>query len=172
LSAIRSTSQLTAALVCVVLLSTSSAQTPAGSGTAPSFARAPGAGGIDFVLDNGATADKRVIETMPGGLAVFDADGAGSVDVFLANGVDPATGSKTDPRYWNRLYRNTGDGTFTDVTERAGLRGDGFAMGAVAADFDNDGHIDLFVPGVGIHTLYRNKGDGTVEDVTRAAGSR
>ncbi len=170
MSATRFTSVLTAALACVALLSVPSAQTRAGTGTVPSFERVPRGGGMDFVLDNGATAGKRVIETMPGGLAVFDADGDGAVDVFLANGVDPTTGSKADPRYWNRLYRNRGDGTFTDVTERAGLRGDGFAMGAVAADFDNDGHIDIFVPGVGTHTLYRNKGDGTFEDVTRAAG--
>lgn len=140
------------------------------SGGVPTFERAADAAGIDFVLHNGATPDKRVIETMTGGLAVFDADGDGLVDVFLANGVDPASGSKRDPRYWNRLYRNTGNGTFADVTEKAGLAGSGFAMGAAAGDYDNDGHIDLFVPGVATHTLYRNKGDGSFEDVTTAAG--
>lgn len=162
------------ALAALTLAATLSAQPASGpssaSGAPPTFERVADAAGIGFVLNNGATPDKRVIETMPGGLAVFDADGDGFVDVFLANGVDPVTGSKDDPRYWNRLYRNTGTGTFTDVTERAGLEGAGFAMGAAAGDFDNDGHIDLFVPGVGVHTLYRNRGDGTFENVTRAAG--
>lgn len=156
----------TAGVAVLALVAGAGAQ----SGTGPTFARAANAAGIDFVLHNGATPDKRVIETMTGGLAVFDADGDGFVDVFLANGVDPATGSKRDPRYWNRLYRNKGDGTFTDVTERAGLAGSGFAMGAAAGDFDNDGHVDLFVPGVAAHSLYRNRGDGTFEDVTKAAG--
>jgi enediyne biosynthesis protein E4 len=137
---------------------------------APTFAPVPDEAGITFVLRNGATPEKRVIETMPGGLAAFDYDGDGHLDLFFANGLDPATGSKDHPAYWNRLYRNRGDGTFEDVTERAGVQGRGFSMGAVAGDFDNDGHVDLFVPGVGAHSLYRNRGDGTFEDVTRAAG--
>lgn len=136
----------------------------------PRFERADNDAGVDFVLQNGATAGKRVIETMPGGLAAFDFDGDGFVDLFFANGVDPVDGSKSDPRFWNRLYRNRGDGTFADVTEKAGLQGRGFGMGAAAGDFDNDGHTDLFVPGVATHTLYRNRGDGTFEDVTKAAG--
>jgi enediyne biosynthesis protein E4 len=136
----------------------------------PSLEPVPENAGIRFVLNHGPTPDKRVIETMPGGLAAFDFDGDGHLDLYFANGVDPGTGSKTEPRYWNRLYRNRGDGTFEDVTERAGVRGNGFSMGAVAGDFDNDGHVDLFVPGVGTHTLYRNRGDGTFDDVTRAAG--
>jgi hypothetical protein len=77
---------------------------------------------------------------------------------------------KDDPRYWNRLYRNEGGGTFRDVTERAGVRGEGYSMGAAAADFDNDGATDLYVTGVNRNILYRNRGDGTFVDVTRDAG--
>ena len=166
MSASRITAPAIAALVCSAFLAVPAAQPP----SFPTFERLQDAGGIAFVLANGATPEKRVIETMPGGLAVFDYDNDGLVDVFLPNGVDPADGSKRDPRYWNRLYRNTGAGTFVDVTDAAGLRGEGFGMGAAAGDFDNDGRIDLFVPGVGSHTLYRNLGDGRFEDITKAAG--
>ncbi len=167
-------SALAAAAVLVLGLTAVSSATqrpPAGTPDAgPRLERLADAGGIDFVLNNGATPDKRIIETMPGGLAAFDFDGDGLTDLFFANGVDPATGEKTAAPYWNRLYRNLGRLRFEDVTKKAGLEGRGFGMGAAAADYDNDGHVDLFVPGVGTHTLYRNRGDGTFEDVTAAAG--
>jgi len=78
--------------------------------------------------------------------------------------------SKSSPSYWNRLYRNNGDGTFTDVTERAGVAGEGYGMAVAVGDYDNDGRSDLFVAGVNRNILYHNNGDGTFSDVTRQAG--
>jgi hypothetical protein len=114
---------------------------------------------------------------MGGGVAIFDFDGDGWMDLFFVNGAklqDPmppgAAPDKRDPAYWNRLYRNNRDGTFTDVTEHSGLRGAGYSMGVAAGDYDNDGHVDLFVTGYGHNTLYHNNGDGTFTDVTAKAG--
>ncbi len=126
--------------------------------------------GIDFVLRNGATPEKRQIETMAGGVALFDYDGDGLLDVFFTNGATQPGLLKDSPAWWNRLYRNRGQGVFEDVTARAGVRGEGFSMGAAVADYDNDGHADLFVAGVGRNILYRNRGDGSFEDVTTKAG--
>jgi len=128
------------------------------------------ASGIRFVLDNGTTPDKAVIEAVLGGVALFDFDNDGRLDVFFTNGARIPGLRKDDPRFWNRLYRNQGDGTFRDVTESAGVRGEGYSMGAAAADFDNDGWTDLYVTGVNRNILYRNQGDGTFADVTERAG--
>lgn len=126
--------------------------------------------GVDFVLRNHPTPEKRMIETMAGGLAVFDFNGDGRADIYLTNGAEIPSLEKTAPKYWNRLYRNDGGLRFTDVTEEAGVRGLGYDMGAAAADYDNDGDIDLLVAGVFRLVLYRNRGDGTFEDATVAAG--
>jgi hypothetical protein len=126
--------------------------------------------GIDFVLHNCPTAQKRMIETMAGGLAVFDYDGDGRPDIFFTNGADLPSLSKTGPQYWNRLYRNEGNMKFRDVTEEAGVAGEGYSMGAAAGDFDNDGKPDLFVAGVNRNLLYHNIGRGKFEDVTEKAG--
>lgn len=109
---------------------------------------------------------------MPGGVAVFDYNNDGRPDIFFTNGAASPTLKKTFPQDSNRLYRNDGGLKFTDVTEKAGVAGDGYAMGAAAADYDNDGDADLFVAGVFRHALYRNRGDGTFEDVTAKAGVR
>ncbi len=126
--------------------------------------------GIAFTLLNSATAEKHQIESMPGGVAVLDYDGDGRPDLFFANGASQPTLEKTDASFYNRLYRNRGDGTFEHVTEKAGVRGAGFSMAAAAADYDNDGRPDLFVAGVNRNILYHNRGDGTFEDVTAKAG--
>ena len=136
----------------------------------PQFSNVQPESGIGFTLANAPTTGKRLIETMPGGLAAFDFDGDGRVDLFFANGNATSAAAKAGPPFHNRLYRNLGEFRFEDVTEAAGLQGRGFAMGAAAADFDNDGDPDLFVPGVGQPTLYRNAGNGRFEDITTAAG--
>ena len=126
--------------------------------------------GIRFVLENDPTARKHLVETMAGGVAAFDYDGDGLTDIYFTNGGSLPSLEKTSPRYWNRLYRNLGGFRFQDVTESAGVAGAGYSMGAAAADYDNDGHVDLFVAGVGRNILYHNRGDGTFEDVTQQAG--
>jgi hypothetical protein len=136
--------------------------------------------GIAFTQANSATPEKYLIETMGGGVALFDYDGDGRLDVFFTNGArlqNPmppgASPDKSDARFWNRLYRQQPDGAFTDVTERAGLSGaaqNRYGMGVATGDFDNDGHVDLYVTGYGGNTLYRNNGDGTFADVTARAG--
>jgi enediyne biosynthesis protein E4 len=125
---------------------------------------------IDFTLDNSETSRRHAPETMAGGVAVFDFDNDGNADIFFTNGADIRTLKKDAPKYWNRLFRGKGDGTFTDVTEKAGLQGTGYDTGVAIGDFDNDGNKDLFLAGVYRNTLYRNRGDGTFEDVTGKAG--
>lgn len=110
------------------------------------------------------------VESLPGGLGVIDFDNDGWPDVFCVNGASLPSLVKTGPEYSNRLYRNNRDGTFTDVTQKAGLAGQGYGMGVAVGDYDNDGHEDLFVVGVHANYLYRNRGDGTFEDVTERAG--
>ena len=134
------------------------------------FVEGARAAGLDFVLRNGATGRKFQVETLPGGLGVIDFDGDGWPDIFCTNGARLPDLVKSGPEYWNRLYRNNRDGTFSDVTTHAGLQGTGYSMGVAVGDYDNDGHEDLFVTGVHGNHLYRNNGDGTFSDVTRAAG--
>ena len=128
------------------------------------------ASGVRFLLEHSPTAEKHLIETMPGGLAAFDYDGDRRPDLYFTNGASVPTLVKNSPTHWNRLYRNDGGMRFTDVTERAGVTGRGYSMGAAAADYDNDGDIDLFVAGVHRNILYRNTGRGSFEDVTERAG--
>jgi enediyne biosynthesis protein E4 len=128
------------------------------------------AAGLRFVYEHSPTPAKHFVESVPGGVAVFDYNGDGRPDVFFTNGANVPSLEKTFPRHANRLYRNDGDMRFTDVTEAAGVRGVGYAIGAAAADYDNDGRVDLFVAGVRANQLLRNRGDGRFEDVTKTAG--
>ena len=125
---------------------------------------------IGFKEKNSVSPERYSIETMTGGVAVFDYNNDGWLDIFFVNGAAIPSLEKADPSYWNRLYRNNGDGTFTDVTESAGLKGIGYSMGVAAGDYDNDGHVDLYVTGVNRNQLFHNNGDGTFTDVTERAG--
>jgi hypothetical protein len=128
--------------------------------------------GLGFTHEYSPTAEKHLIESVPGGVAVFDADNDGRPDVFFTNGATSPGLVKSGERFANRLFHNDGGGRFTDITARAGVAGVGYAMGVAAADFDNDGHVDLFVTGVDRHQLLRNLGDGRFEDVTARTGIR
>ena len=125
---------------------------------------------IDFQLDSSETPERHAPETMAGGVAVFDYNNDGKLDIFFTNGANIKTLKKDSPKYYNRLFENDGHGHFTDVTEKAGLRGTGFDVGAAVGDYDNDGYEDIFVAGVYHNTLYHNNGDGTFTDVTAKAG--
>jgi len=125
---------------------------------------------LDMTVRTGATGSKHLIETMTAGVAVFDYDNDGWPDIFVANGATVPSLIKADSSYANRLFHNNRDGTFSDVTTRAGVAGTGYSMGVAAGDFDNDGNVDLFVTGVRANILLRNRGDGTFEDVTAKAG--
>ena len=129
--------------------------------------------GINFKHAASKTSLKYLLETMGGGVAMFDYDNDGRMDLFFTNGAalkEPMAKDelpdKSQPKYWNRLYQQKSDGTFTDVTERAGLKGVSYSMGAAAADYDNDGYCDLFVTGYKAINLYHNNRDGTFSDVT------
>jgi len=104
--------------------------------------------GIRFRLKNSVSPRRYSIETMLGGVAVFDYNNDGLLDLFLTNGAAIPSLEKTDPTHWNRLYRNNGDGTFSDFTEQAGVQGIGYSMGVAAGDYDNDGFVDLYITGV------------------------
>ena len=143
----------------------------------PRFINVTAHSNLHFFNQASHTSRKYLPETMVGGVAMFDYNGDGLVDLFFVNGAalkDPMRAGdvpdKSDPKYWNRLYRNNGDGTYTDVTQKAGVQGSGFGMGVAAGDYDNDGLPDLYVTAVGSNTLYHNNGDGTFSDVTQAAG--
>ncbi len=133
--------------------------------------------GIHFKHEASPTSRKYLLETMGSGVALFDFDNDGRLDIFFANGAhlnDPmpkgAIPQKDAPKYWNRLYHQKADGTFEDVTEKAGLAGIGYCTGVAVSDYDNDGYEDLFVAGYGRSTLYHNNGNGTFTDVTDNAG--
>ena len=141
------------------------------------FVDVTSASGVHFLNVASHTSKKYLPETMGSGVALFDYDNDGRLDIFFVNGApltDPtakgAIPQKSGPKDWNRLYHQKQDGTFEDVTERAGLQGVGYGMGVASADYDNDGYEDLYVTSYGGNKLYHNNGDGTFTDVTEKAG--
>lgn len=125
--------------------------------------------GVVFEHTNGASGSFHIVETVCAGLALFDYDSDGDVDVYFLNGAfhdDPQNTSA--PR--NALYRNDGRWQFTDVTRQAGVGDTGFGLGVAVGDYDNDGHPDLYLNNYGPNVMYRNNGDGTFSDVTRQTG--
>ncbi len=143
----------------------------------PVFADVTARCGVNFRCNAAKTTQKYLIEAMTGGVAMFDYDGDGWLDLFFVNGAalqDPMpvgkSPDKSDPKFWNRLYRNNRDGTFSDVTVKAGVKGHSYGMGVSVADYDNDGRADFYVTNYGPNILYHNNGDGTFTDVTERAG--
>lgn len=126
--------------------------------------------GIHFVHDNAATPQKYLIETMGAGCGWIDYNNDGFMDLYLVNGAATPIYTPKQPLR-SALYRNNGDGSFTDVTARAGVGAEGlFGMGVAVGDYDNDGFPDLYVLGYNRCILYHNNGDGTFTDVTARAG--
>ena len=140
------------------------------TGTAIRFEDITGRSGLQFTTDSSPTPNKNQPETMVSGIGLIDYDNDGWLDIFIINGAAIPSLKKESPRYYNRLFHNNRDGTFTDVTEKAGLAGDGYDMGIAIGDFDNDGWEDIYVASVTKNHLYRNNGDGTFTDVTDKAG--
>jgi hypothetical protein len=134
------------------------------------FENVAGKAGVNFITRNSPTPNKNQVETMVAGVGLLDYDGDGWLDIYLVNGAAIPSLQKESPAYWNRLYRNNHDGTFTDVTERAGVAGAGYGMGVAIGDFDNDGRPDIFLANVTGNQLFHNNGDGTFTDVTAKAG--
>jgi len=128
--------------------------------------------GVKFITANGPTENKNQPQTMVGGVALLDYDGDGYLDIYLVGGAAIPSLKKESPAYWNRLYHNNRDGTFTDVTEKAGLAGAGYGSGVAVGDYDNDGWPDIFLANVTGNQLFHNNGDGTFSDVTDKAGLR
>jgi enediyne biosynthesis protein E4 len=134
------------------------------------FEEVASARGVRFVTNSSRSPHKHQPETMVAGVALFDYDNDGWLDIYAVNGARLTSLDKTGPEFWNRLFHNNGDGTFTDVTEKAGVAGRGYDLGVTTGDFDNDGYADLFVSGLRRNTLFHNNGDGTFTDVTEKAG--
>jgi len=128
---------------------------------------------FSYISNNDFTGTKYFPQPMCGGIAILDFDGDGKMDIFFTNGAKLPELKKTDESFYNCLLRNKGDGTFEDVTRKAGVAGENidFSYGVAAGDYDNDGYPDLFLCNTGKNTLYHNNGDGTFSDVTDESGA-
>jgi enediyne biosynthesis protein E4 len=150
----------------VLIASASSGSTA----TSIRFQDATASSGIRFVHTDGSAGNRYIIENIASGLGLIDFDGDGLLDIYFLNGAPlPGTPSPSTPPV-NALYRNNGDGTFTDVTASSGSGDPGYALGCAVADYDNDGHEDIFITNFGPNRLLRNLGNGTFTDVTDRAG--
>jgi len=168
---------LAALVLAGIVLGDTGAVRTSDAGTPGKFTDITAAAGIRFLHRGSPTPKKYLLETMGSGVALFDYDNDGRLDMYFVNGAPLADPSppgtmpkKAGPEYWNRLYHQKKDGTFEDVTDRSGLAGIGYGMGVAVGDFDNDGFEDLYVTSYGRNALYRNNGDGTFTDVTDVAG--
>ncbi len=162
-------------LLWFVVAAALAVQPSASSGTV--FTDVTEESGLRFRSESSMTTQKYLLESTVGGVAAFDYNNDGLLDLYFVNGAaleDPmpagAMPDKTGPRFWNRLYRNDGDWQFSDVTEESGVQGAHFGQGVAAGDYDNDGLVDLFLANYGSNVLYRNRGDGGFDDFTEAAG--
>ena len=154
-----------------LLLKTQLVQQPKAARSSPiRFDNVAQKAGLHYVVENCPTSYKNQPETMAGGLALLDYDRDGYLDIYLTSGAKIPALEKDSPQYWNRLFHNNHDGTFTDVTEKAGVSGAGYTIGASVGDYDNDGYPDIFVSNVTANQLFHNNGDGTFTDVTKKAG--
>ncbi|HVG38750.1 MAG TPA: VCBS repeat-containing protein, partial [Pyrinomonadaceae bacterium] len=143
---------------------------PAAAAPRVTFEEIPAqASGLSWKHDNGRSDDRQLPETVGAGGAFFDYDNDGWMDIYLVNS-GPSDFYTPSTPLKNALYKNNRDGTFTDVTDKSGVAGNSFGMGASAGDFDGDGWKDLYVTNYGRNFLYRNNGNGTFTDVTEKAG--
>ena len=159
----------------IVLLIAGVLGTMADGSEVPQLVDITEAAGISWRHSIGDDSLSNIVESTGAGCAFLDYDGDGDLDLYLVNGrfhpeLSHARGRRLAGRLTNALYRNNGDGTFTDVTKAAGVGDRGYGMAVVAADYDNDGDTDLFVTNYGRDTLYRNEGNGTFTDATESAG--
>ena len=159
------------ALLGVTLPAAPPAEDTASKGRVPVTFREvpPPESGITWVHENAMSEERHLPETVGAGCAFFDHDNDGWMDIYLVNS-GPADFYKPQDELRNALYRNNRDGTFTDVTAKAGVEGREFGMGVAAADYDGDGDTDLYVTNYGRNLLYQNRGDGTFEEVAESAG--
>ena len=162
--------RIISALAVLLVIATTIDPGIAAGGNAIRFEDITSRSGVDFTADSNPTPNKNQPETMLSGVGVIDYDNDGYLDIFFINGAALPSLKKESPKFYNRLFHNNHDGTFTDVTEKAGLAGDGFDMGVAVGDFDNDGWQDIYVASVTKNHLYHNNGDGTFTDVTDKAG--
>ncbi|MGQ9575286.1 MAG: CRTAC1 family protein [Thermoguttaceae bacterium] len=155
---------LVAAAIAAVLVRPTSAKFPL------QLVDATGRTGITFRHTDGSSGRRYIVETITAGVATFDYDGDGLIDIYFLNGAPHPDTPWDGPPPRNALYRNLGGFRFEDVTERAGVGDTGYGLGVAVGDYDNDGDPDLYVSNFGPKVLYRNNGDGTFTDVTRQAG--
>ena len=152
-------------IVCLCLASPVRAESPI------QLRDVTGRTGVQFKHSDGSTGKRYVVEPVASGLATFDYDGDGLIDIYFLTG-GPLEGKKVENPPTNALYRNLGDFRFVDETQKAGVGIPGYAMGVAVADYDNDGRADIYVSNYGPNVLYHQEKDGTFVDATEAAGVR
>ncbi|HEY2015039.1 MAG TPA: VCBS repeat-containing protein, partial [Bryobacteraceae bacterium] len=138
----------------------------------PHFTDIAGRSAISYVTNNHYTGRKFFPQPMCGGIGILDYDNDGLMDIFFSNGAQLPELKKTNRSFYNSLWRNKGDGTFEDVTAKAGISGErlDYSYGVAVGDYDNDGFPDIFIANTGMNTLYHNNGNGTFTDVTATSG--